>query len=451
MNQQTQLRTKPIPQLIVGLSVPAILSMLVSSLNTAIDRIFVARGIGTAALSGVTVSNGVVLILQGFSLLIAAGGAAAIAMKFGRNDQAGAERIVGNANTLAVLISLFLTAIGLLVLKPLLSLYGASADNISFAYQYSTVIIGGTIPFILAQTNNNLLKGMGYAKQSLFNFTISILVNIILDPIFIFVFGWGVHGAALATIIGYLSSTILSIRFLCSKKSAVNLRFENLKLDPIAVKTIVKIAIPACLTQISLSFLALTFNHVAQRIGGNTAVAAYGIVYSMIMLVYMPIMGLGQGIQPILGYNFGAEDYNRVSQTLKKALFYVTVFCCFMFCIIEVFSQPIAAVFGGRTNPELTELTRHGLRLFCLSMPVVGIDMIGANYFQYIGKYKESLLLSTLRQLILLIPLVWFLPRIWGLNGMWIATSVADCVVFLVTVWYIRNEIALNGDRSGVT
>ena len=250
------------------------------------------------------------------------------------------------------------------------------------------------------------------------------------------------RGAALATILGYLLSAALSIAFLCSHKSTARFRPPNLGLVAPIVKAMVNIGLPACLTQISLSFLALSFNHVAQGIGGSTAVASYGIIYSVVMLVYMPIMGLGQGIQPILGYNLGAGNHGRVRQALAKSLLYVTIFCVLAFGVIELFSGPIAVFFGGGANPELVALTKHGLRLFCLTVPIVGVDMIGANYFQYIGKYRESMLLSALRQIILTIPLVWLLPKFFGLDGMWLATPVADAVVFVVTVFFLKKEIS---------
>lgn len=436
-----QLQTQPIPKLIGSLSAPAILSLLANSINMAIDKMFIARGVGTIALSAVTVSFGLYLIIQGFSLLIAAGASASIALNLGKNNKGSAEKIVGNSMTLSILLSVVLMIMGLVFLRPLLTLYGANSENIGFAMEYSTVIISGAVIFVLAQTTNNLLKGMGYAKRAFINFLFSIVVNVILDPLFIFAFGWGVFGAALATVIGNVVCVLLSIQFLCSKKCMANMRAKNMKLEADTVKTIITIGIPACITQLALSFVALTFNHVASSYGGNIAVAAYGIIYSVIMLVYMPVMGLGQGIQPIVGYNYGAKNYERVKQTLEKSMVYVTAFCTLMFLFIEFFSVPIAAMFGGKGNAELITTASYGMRLFSLMLPVVGFQMIGANYFQYIGKFKQSIILSALRQLILLIPLVIILPKFFDMAGIWVATPIADFIAFIVTAMFIRKEI----------
>ncbi|MGN6714741.1 MATE family efflux transporter [Anaerocolumna jejuensis] len=443
MEKDVQLQAQSVPRLIVSLSAPAILSLLVNSINMAIDRIFVARGVGTMALSAVTISLGVYLLLQGFSLLIAAGSSISIALRLGKNDKEGAEKIIGISMVLSVLLSLALTAAGLVFLKPLLTLYGANSENIGFAVKYSTVIVAGAVFFVLAQNTNNLLKGMGYAKRAFVNFVISIVINAVLNPIFIFVFKMGIIGSALATVIGNIVCTVLAIQFLCSKKSMAQMKIQNIGLNRSFVKEITTTGIPACIMQLALSLVSLTFNHVAAAHGGNTSVAAYGIIYSVIMLVYMPIMGLGQGIQPIFGYNYSSGNYDRVKQTLEYAMVYATIFSVISFGIIELFSGQIAALFSGSGSSELISMASQGMRLFCIMLPVVGFQMIGANYFQYIGKVKQSVILIALRQLILLIPLVVILPKWFQITGIWIATPVSDFISFVITAVLVYQEIKL--------
>lgn len=441
MELSKRIQTGSIPKLIFSLSAPAILSLLLNALNTAIDGMFVGNGINTAALSAVTVSMGIVLIIQAFSLLIAAGTSASIALKLGKSDKNNAEKIIGNSISLAFVLAVILTAVGLLVTRPLLMLYGASGENISMAVEYATTIICGSVFLVLGQVTNNALKGMGYAKRAFFNFASSIVVNISLNYVFIFVMKWGLFGAALGTVLGNVVCVILAVQFLCSKKCMARLKLKNMGLRKESVKTILSIGTPACIMQLALSFVSLTFNHVTAAWGGTTAVAAYGIMYNIMMVVYMPIMGLGQGIQPIFGFNYSAQRYERVKETLKCSITYATIFAVALFLLIEIFSGQIVSAFGGADDLALTEMAIPGLRLFSLMIPAVGFQMIGANYFQYIGKIKQSVILSSLRQLILLIPFVLIIPSFLGMTGIWIATPLADTIAFIITIFFIRREI----------
>lgn len=441
MNLTKKLQTESIPKLIFSLSAPAILSLLLNALNTAIDGMFVGNGVSTLAFSAVTVSLGIVLVIQAFSLLIAAGTSAAAALRLGKNDKIGTEKILGNAIILGLILAVFLTAAGLLTARPLLKLYGASADNIGYAWEYTTIILAGTVFFILAQVTNNALKGMGYAKRAFFNFAASVAVNTALDFLFILVFGWGVSGAALATVIGNAVCAVLAIIFLRSKKCMAQLKLQNMIPEKNTLTTILSIGLPACIMQFALSMVSLTFNHVTAFWGGADAVAAYGVMYSTMMIVYMPVMGLGQGIQPIFGFNYSSRNYQRVKQTLTHSILYATVFSSLMFFLIEIFSSSIVSAFGGYDNLALAAMAIPGLRIFSLMLPAVGFQMIGANYFQYVGKVKQSVILSSLRQLILLIPLALILPSMLGVTGIWIATPLADLIAFVITVLFIRSEV----------
>lgn len=443
MDITERMNTQPIPKLIIGLSAPSIFSLLLNALNSAIDGMFVAKSVGTTALSAVTISFGIILVIQAFSMLIAAGSSAAIALKLGKSDKCSAEKIIGNAFMFSLLLSLVITLLGRLSIVPLLSLYGASSENMGYAKEYITVIISGSFFFITAQAMNNCVKGIGYAKRAFFHSLSSVVVNTILDVIFIFGCGWGVFGAALSTVMGNCVCMLLAIQFLRSKKCIVNLRMSNLYPDKGTITHILSIGLPACIMQFALSLVALTFNHVAAFYGGNVAVAAYGIMYNITMMVYMPIIGLGQGIQPILGYNYGAENYVRVKSTLQCAIAYATGFALFMFILIEIFSGTIVHAFGGSGDSALTMMAVPGMRLFYLMVPLVGVQMVGANYFQYIGKIKQSVILSALRQLILLIPFALCFPMIFGIKGIWLATPAADFLAFTVTILFIRQEVCI--------
>lgn len=439
MEISEKIKTQPIPKLICSLSAPAVLSLLLNALNTAIDGIFVAKSVGTTALSAVTVSFGLTLIIQALSILIAAGSSAAISLKLGKSDKPGAETIIGSACMLSILISITITVIGLPAVTPLLTLYGANADNLAYAKEYMTVILSGSFFFVTAQSMNNCVKGMGFAKRAFFNSLSSVVTNTILDAVFIFVFKWGVFGAALSTVIGNSVCMILALRFLCSGKSSANLKLQNMNLR--AGKKIISIGLPAAIVQFALSLVSLTMNHVAALYGGTTGVASYGIMYNITMMVYMPIIGLGQGIQPIFGFNYSAGNYLRVKDTLKCSIRYATIFATGLFLLIELFSRTIINAFGGDSDTALAFMALPGIRLFCLMLPAVGFQMISANYFQYIDKVKQSVILSALRQLLLLIPFALLFPRILGITGIWVAAPAADLISLAVTVIFFRQEM----------
>ena len=440
MEKSEQLKIQPVSQLIVKLSAPAIISLLCNSVNMAIDRMFIAKGVGTLALSAVTIAFGLYLVIQACSQLIGAGASSATAIQLGKGKYDTAQMIVGNALVLSFLLAVVISVIGTLLLVPLLKLYGADTENISYAVDYAGIMFGGAIFFVLAQSMNSIVRGMGYAKRSLINFIASIIVNLILDAVFVFVFQWGVKGAALATVIGNCICTILAIQFLCSLKNPIRLHYQFMKPCKETIGLILSIGVSGFIGQFALSLVTLVFNHVCQIYGGHTAVAAYGIISTVFMLVYMPMIGLGQGIQPIIGYNYGSQMYSRVKATLLKAFRYATVFCIFMFLIFEILSPQIISAFGGADDLELSAIAIRGIRIYGLMTPIVGIQMIGANFFQYVGKPKQSMFLSALRQLLLLIPLALILPYIFKITGVWAATPVSDCVSFLITIFFVKIE-----------
>lgn len=445
MEKSEQLKSKPVSVLILNLSMPAIFSLLCNSVNMAVDRMFIAKGIGTLALSAVTVAFGLYLVMQACSQLIGAGASSSAAIQMGKGNRENAEKIVGNAFLLSLILAAGITVTGLLCLNPLLRLYGADSENMVYAHDYAGVMFSGAVCFVLAQSMNSIIRGMGYAKRALVNFLSSIVINLILDAVFVFVLQWGVRGAALATVAGNLVCAVLAICFLCSQNINIRLRPANLKPDKEVVKTILSIGVSGFTAQFALSIVTLVFNHSCRVYGGNTAVAAYGVISTMFMLVYMPMIGLGQGIQPIIGFNYGLQSFRRVKETLLKAFGYAAIFCIFMFFIFEILSPQIVSAYGGTGDPSLSAVAVKGMRLYGLLTPVVGIQMIGANFFQYIGRAKQSIFLSALRQVILLIPLTLLLPLCLGMNGIWLAAPLSDGISFVITLIFIRREFTAAG------
>lgn len=441
MDKTEQLRTSPINKLILNLSAPAIFAFMVSTLNIALDRIFIGKAVGTKALAAVSVAMGIQLLLQAFSQIIAAGACASIAIELGKNNKEKAEQMIGNAYILSITMSIILTILGCIFLKPILTLYGATAESMQYAVPYTLVMIISTMFFINNQVLNNIIRGMGYSKKATYNFLISIGIHAVLDIVFLFGLHLGIKGASLACSTGYLVSNIIAMRFLTSNKCVAGLHRSYFKLEKSTVKRIVSVGVPAFVMQITISIISMLFNRVSNQYGGSIGQASYGVVYTLLMVVYMPIIGLGQGIQSIIGVNFGAKQNKRVKETIIKSLKYATIFSIVMFIIMEFFSHPLALLFGGAKDAALIKMTTNGMRVIGLSIPFVGFQMLSARYFQFIGKAKQSSFLSALRQFILLIPLAIILPMFFGMTGVFGSFVAADLLSLGITIFLMVKEL----------
>lgn len=441
MNKTEQLKNFPINRLIVSLSGPAIFAFIISTLNMALDRIFLAKAVGTIALAAISIALGIQMLIQAFSQLIASGASSSIAIELGKNNKIGAERMIGNAFILGIIISIIITIVGCIFIKPILILYGATAESMNYALPYTFIMIFSTIFFTASQVLNNIIRGMGYSKKSTINFVSSIITHAILNAIFLFIFHMGIRAVAVASAIGYLVSCILAAKFLISDKCVARLHVSCFKLEKITVNRILTVGLSALVMQITVSVISMVFNHVTNKYGGATGQAAYGIIYTLLMIIYMPIMGLGQGIQSIIGINYGAELNKRVKETMLKAIKYATIFAIFMFIVIELFTDPIVLLFGGAKDQMLSEMTSNGMRIVGLTISMIGFQIIGASYFQYVGKVKQSVFLSALRQFILLIPFAIILPMFLGISGVFDSFVVSDLLSFGVTLFLIVKEL----------
>lgn len=441
MNKTEQLKTLPINRLIISLSGPAIFAFIVSTLNMALDRIFLAKAVGTMALAAVSIALGIQMLIQAFAQLIASGASSSIAIELGKNNKIGAERMIGNAFILGIIMSVIITIVGCVFIKPILIMYAATTESMDYAMPYTVIMILSTIFFVTSQVLNNIIRGMGYSKKATYNFLSSIITHAILNAIFLFVFHMGIRAVAVASGIGYLVSCILAAEFLIKGKSVARLRLSFLKLEKWAVKRILSVGVSALVMQITVSVISMVFNHVTNKYGGSTGQAAYGVIYTLLMMIYMPIMGLGQGIQSIIGVNYGAELNKRVKETVLKAIKYATIFAAFMFIIMELFSNSIVLMFGGGKDQILAQMTSNGIRIVGISISMIGFQLIAASYFQYVGKVKQSVFLSALRQFILLIPLAIILPIFLGISGVFASFVVADILSFGVTLLLIIKEL----------
>ena len=439
MDSSKQLGEENIGKLLIKFSVPAIIGMLVNGLYNVVDRIFIGRGIGKLALSGVTVTFPIAIMIMAFAMLVGIGSAALISIKLGQQKKEEAEHILGNAFTLLIILSILVTVLGLIFLEPLLLKIGASKDILPYAKEYIIIILIGAIFQSVGFGLNNTIRSEGNPRAAMFTMLIGGILNTILDPIFIFIFHMGTRGAAIATIISQAVSMIWVLYYFFGGNSVLKIRYKNLKLDTKVVKSIFAIGMSPFSMQLAASIVSIISNRSLVKYGGDLALGAMGVIMSVVMMVLMPTFGINQGCQPIIGYNYGAKNYKRVKHALKLAILAATAITTTGFMLIQVFPRQIISLFNK--DPELIAIGSHGIRIYLLMLPIIGFQIVSSNYFQAIGKAKISIFLGLSRQVILLIPLLFILPRFFGLNGVWMSGPCSDAIASIITAIFIFVEI----------
>ncbi len=438
MDRSQQLGEEKIGKLLLRFSIPAIIGMLVNGLYNIVDRIFVGRGVGSLALSGIAISFPITLAIMAFGMLIGIGATAVISIRLGQQKKEEAERIVGNAFVLLVGITLLISLLGYLFIDPLLVSFGASVDVLPYAKDYIRIILIGAVFQSIGFGMNNFIRAEGNPNAAMYTMILGAVLNIILNPIFIFGLHLGVAGSALATVISQFVTSVWVLYYFLGNKSMLKLRLRNLKLEWIFVKDILAIGISPFSMQLVGSFVTVFLNKSLANYGGDIPIAAIGIITSVAMLIFMLIFGIGQGAQPILGYNYGARNYDRVKQTLKLSVLAATGVMTLGFLMVELFPVVIMSLFSK--DPELIRVGANGMRLYLLMLPIIGFQVTVVGYFQATGKPRKSLFLSLSRQLIFLVPMIWILPKFLGLNGVWLAAPVSDLAsAALTAVWLTRD------------
>lgn len=441
MDRQKQLGTENVKKLLVKFSVPAILGMLVNALYNIIDRIYIGhiKDVGALAITGVGLTLPIMTVLMAFSMLIGIGSAALVSIRLGQQRKDDAEKILGNAFTLICIIMTSITIIGLIFVDPLLSIFGASSNTFYYAKAYIVIILIGSITNALGFGLNNSIRAEGNPKMSMVTMLLGAILNIILDPIFIFGLNMGVRGAAIATVISQTANTIWVLKYFTSKKSTLKLKKKNFKIEKKIFLEIVSIGMAPFALQLAASVVTIISNHALRNTGGDLAIGAMTVINSVSLIFLMPIFGINQGAQPIIGYNYGAKQYKRVKDTLKIAIFAATMFVIIGFLTVQLFPLSIIKIFNN--DPKLMEIGVTGLRIFLCMLPVIGFQIVSSNYFQAIGRAKVSIFLSLLRQVIILIPLLLILPNYFGLTGVWMCGPISDISASLVTSVFIYREM----------
>ena len=451
-NNPAILGTANVKKLLIQYSIPAIMAMVAASLYNIVDRIFIGKAVGPLAISGLAITFPLMNISAAFGSLVGAGGSALIAIKMGQKDNWGANQILGNAITLNIILGSVIMIFGLLFLDPILICFGATENTISYARDYMQIILGGNIITHVYLGLNNIMRSSGYPQKAMYTTFIAVVINAVLDMIFIFEFGWGIYGAAIATIIAQIIALVWVCVHFSNKNSFVRFQKGIYALRKRIVSGIFSIGMSPFILNICACLVVILFNTALLNHGGDLAIGAFGIANSVVMFFLMIIFGLVQGMQPIAGYNFGANQFDRVTKVIKQSIVAATCITTFAFIVGELFPYQLAMLFaqkdslGGENillTQQQTEYAVTGLRITLAIFPIIGISMVTANFFQSIGKAKQAIFLSTTRQLVFLVPLILILPNLFGLTGIWLSIPISDFLSTILAVIVLRRQFKI--------
>lgn len=440
MNEKTKdLAELSIPKLMLKFFIPAFIGVFVNALYNIVDRIFIGQGVGSMALSGISAIFPVMLIVMGFGMLIGIGAGVLVSINLGKHDQNKAEQVLGSSFLLMLLVAVLITIIGFSIKGPLLRSFGATAETIGYANDYLDIILAGTVFQVVGFSLNNIIRSEGNAHTAMLSMLISAGTNLVLDPIFIFGFGMGVKGAAYATVISMIVLTVWVLLHFRSSKAVVRLKRENIVFDRLILFEIIAIGMAPFFMQIANSMVQGLLNTKLIVFGGDLAVGAMGIVNSMITMIVMAIVAINMASQPIISFNYGAKSYQRVKDTLRIAMIAATGIAVFAFVMVETLPGAIVKLFNS-SDAGLLNIGKEGLRLGLMALPVVGFQVVAGNFFQSMGKAKIAVILTLLRQVIILIPLIFLLPNYLGLKGIWLSMPISDFCSATVVVFILVNH-----------
>ena len=426
-----ELGTEKIGKLLMKYAGPAIIAMTASSLYNMIDSIFIGHGVGPLAIAGLAVTFPLMNLSAAFGTLVGVGASTIMSVLLGQKNYDMANKVLSNVVTLNIIIGLVFMTVALTFLDPILYFFGASDQTIVYAREYMQVILLGNVITHLYLGLNNQLRASGNPRMAM-NLTImTVILNVILAPIFIFMMNMGIRGAALATVIAQLVALAVILRYFSNSSRLLHFKKKNLKLDTRIAKDSLSIGLAPFLMNSAACLVTLFINQQLKSYSGDLAIGAYGIVNRISFLFIMINMGLNQGMQPIAGYNYGARKYSRVKEVYKKTVKYATLVAMIGFAVSIAF--PHAAVSIFTSDQELIELSAKGLVLINLMLPLVGFQMVTSNLFQCLGMINKSIILSMSRQLLFLLPLLYVMPMFFDAKGIWLSFPISDFLAFLVT------------------
>lgn len=435
MSQQNNphtLGSKSIGKLLLQYSIPAIIGMTLTSLYNIIDSIFIGHGVGAMAISGLAITFPFMNLVMAFCTLVAGGGATISSIRLGERNLGGATSVLGNTFMLCIINALFFGTISLIFLDDILLFFGASKATLPYARDFMQVILIGTPISYLMIGLNNVMRATGYPKKAMMTSMVTVIANVILAPIFIFHFHWGIRGAATATVLSQFIGMVWVLSHFINQKSYVHLRHDFWKMSIRIVSQIFSIGMAPFLMNLCTCTIVIVINVSLQKHGGDMAIGAYGIINRLMTLFVMTVMGLTMGLQPIIGYNYGAKKMQRVKQALRLGIICGVTITSSGFLICELFPHAVSAMFTD--SNELINMAASGLRITIMLFPFVGCQIVISNFFQSIGKVKVSIFLSLSRQLVYLLPFLVILPHKYGVSGVWASMPMSDFFAFFTAV-----------------
>lgn len=433
MNTQAalELGTKPVGKLLMQYALPAIIAMTASSLYNMVDSIFIGQGVGALAIAGLALTFPFMNLSAAFGAAVGVGASTYISVKLGQKDYATAQHILGNTVTLNTIIGIMFSVIALLFLDPILFFFGASEQTLPYARDYMTIILLGNVFSHMYFGMNAVLRAAGMPRQAMMTTMFTVVLNTLLDPLFIYTFDMGIQGAAFATILSQTLAMTWQMKLFSDRNRLLHFQRGTYRLQSQIVRNIIAIGLSPFSMNVCACIVVIFINKSLQTYGGDLAIGAYGIANRLAFIFIMVTMGINQGMQPIAGYNYGAQQTDRLMRVLKLAMIAATCITTAGFLVAELFPRPCIRLFTS--DQTLLELSVTAINIIMVSFPLVGYQMVISNFFQSIGRVKVSIFLSLSRQMIFLLPLLLTLPPIFGIGGVWWSMPTADTISALVS------------------
>ena len=441
-----RLGTERVGRLLLEYSIPSIIGMVMMSLYNIVDRIFIGQGVGPLAISGLALTFPLMNLAAAFGSLVGVGAATLVSMRLGQRDYETAQRILGNVVVLNLIIGISFGLLTLVFLDPILYFFGASDATIGYAREYMSVILWGNVVTHMYLGLNAVLRAAGHPRKAMYATILTVTINAILDPLFIFGFGWGIRGAAIATVLAQILALVWQFRIFSDRNELLHFRRGIYRLKGKIVRNVLAIGMSPFLMNLAACFIVILINKGLKEYGGDLNIGAYGIVNRLGFFFVMIVMGINQGMQPIAGYNYGARQFDRVDRVLKLTIIGATCVTTLGFLIGELAPRLAVSVFTD--DPELVRLSAEGMRIVFFCFPIIGFQMVATNFFMSIGMAGKAIFLSLSRQLLFLMPGLIFLPHIFdvctewnGSWGVWCSMPLSDFLASLVAFFMLTYQL----------